>query len=277
MPLPENFQFSASSLQDYVDCPRRFELRYLLRLSWPALETEPVLEREHHQEQGRRFHQMVQQHLLGFSPDQLNNLADTPELQRWWQNYLNNTVLDELPPQRRVEYTLSISLNGFRVTAQYDLLAVQPGERAVIVDWKTSAHNTPRSTLIRRIQTRLYPLVLCLSGQDARFGVPLSPDQVEMIYWFTDYPNDPQRFPYTAAQMSADQEEIERVILDITNRRPGDFPLTANEQRCQFCRYRSLCQRGVQAGDWQNQETSEEQNSGSGFDLDFDQIAEIDF
>ncbi len=29
-----------------------------------------------------------------------------------------------------------------------------------------------------------------------------------MIYWFTDYPNDPQRFPYTTAQMSADQKEL---------------------------------------------------------------------
>jgi hypothetical protein len=77
--------------------------------------------------------------------------------------------------------------------------------------------------------------------------------------------------------MSADQQEIQRLILEINERMPGDFPLTANEQRCQFCRYRSLCQRGVQAGDWQNQEASEEQTSGGGFDLDFDQIAEIDF
>jgi hypothetical protein len=41
---------------------------------------------------------------------------------------------------------------------------VQPGQRAVIVDWKTSAHITPRSTLIRRIQTRLYPW--CCAFQD---------------------------------------------------------------------------------------------------------------
>ncbi len=277
MPLPDHFQFSASSLQDYIDCPRRFELRYLLRLSWPALETEPVLEREHHQEQGRRFHQMVQQHFIGFLPDQLASQADTPELQRWWQNYLNNTVLEELPPQRRVEYPLSLSMNGFRVTAQFDLLAVQPGKQAVIVDWKTSAHISPRSILNRRIQTRLYPLVLCLTARDASFDAPLSPDQVTMIYWFTDYPNDPQRFPYTAAQMEADQKEIERLIQEISNRQPGDFPLTTNDQRCQFCRYRSLCQRGVQAGDWQNLEASEEQAFGSDFDLEFDQIAEIDF
>jgi len=34
--LPAPFTFSQSSLQDYYDCPRRFELRYLSRLIWPA-------------------------------------------------------------------------------------------------------------------------------------------------------------------------------------------------------------------------------------------------
>ena len=30
---------SQTALQDYVECPRRFELRYLRQLNWPALET----------------------------------------------------------------------------------------------------------------------------------------------------------------------------------------------------------------------------------------------
>ena len=37
--------FSAYSLQAYVDCARRFELSYLERLKWPAVESEPPLER----------------------------------------------------------------------------------------------------------------------------------------------------------------------------------------------------------------------------------------
>lgn len=55
MPLPDSFQFSQSSLQDYVDCPRRFELRYILHQKWPALQTQPVIEFEHHMEQGSGF------------------------------------------------------------------------------------------------------------------------------------------------------------------------------------------------------------------------------
>ena len=44
--LPPGFQFSQRSLQDYVDCRRRFELRYLQNLAWPAVEAEPHLEQE---------------------------------------------------------------------------------------------------------------------------------------------------------------------------------------------------------------------------------------
>lgn len=46
MSLPEDFTFSQSMLQDFVDCPRRFELRYLLDARWPAQETAQALQYE---------------------------------------------------------------------------------------------------------------------------------------------------------------------------------------------------------------------------------------
>ncbi|MCP4541151.1 MAG: PD-(D/E)XK nuclease family protein, partial [Chloroflexi bacterium] len=65
MTLPADFQFSQASLQDYVDCPRRFQLRYVLRVAWPAPEAEPVLENERYLQQGAAFHRLVHQHALG--------------------------------------------------------------------------------------------------------------------------------------------------------------------------------------------------------------------
>ena len=46
MPLADNFIFSANNLQDYLDCPRRFELKYILKQNWPAITSQPVLEME---------------------------------------------------------------------------------------------------------------------------------------------------------------------------------------------------------------------------------------
>ncbi|MCZ7553427.1 MAG: PD-(D/E)XK nuclease family protein [Anaerolineales bacterium] len=40
--LPEGFHFSQTNLQDYRECPRRFKLRYMLGLAWPAIESEPA-------------------------------------------------------------------------------------------------------------------------------------------------------------------------------------------------------------------------------------------
>ena len=87
--LSPSFTFSQSSIQDYFDCPRRFQLRYIEHLAWPAVETEPVLENERRQQEGQLFHRMVQQHLVGLPVEKLTRLANSPDISRWWENYLN--------------------------------------------------------------------------------------------------------------------------------------------------------------------------------------------
>ena len=62
MRLPKDFDFTQSNLQDYVDCPYRFYLRYGLRLKWPALMVDEALKFEQHGQMGARFHQLVQQY-----------------------------------------------------------------------------------------------------------------------------------------------------------------------------------------------------------------------
>ena len=88
MALPIDFRFSQNNLQDFVDCPRRFELKYLLKQDWPALVSEPIQEFEHLQILGLRFHTLVQQHLAGIPVETLEPTLDDPNLIRWWKNYL---------------------------------------------------------------------------------------------------------------------------------------------------------------------------------------------
>src|SRR5215510_8218372 len=78
---------SQSSLQDYMDCAQRFKLRYLDRLSYPAIETEPTLENEKHQQEGEYFHRLIQQHLIGIPAERIAKFANTMNLQRWWENF----------------------------------------------------------------------------------------------------------------------------------------------------------------------------------------------
>jgi hypothetical protein len=286
MTLPTDFQFSQGSLQDYVDCPRRFQLRYIQRLAWPAVEVEPALENERHLQQGAAFHRLVHQHLLGLSPERLSSTISDEDLSRWWHNYLESGPAD-LPASRYPEVILSAPVSGHRLVAKYDLIAVDAGQRAVILEWKTSRKRPQRKWLAERLQTRVYPYLLVRAGSHllgiGDWGLeigdwrPFWPEQVEMVYWFANFPEDPERFPYDAARDDADGAYLASLVEEIKGLGDEDFPLTTQERRCRYCPYRSLCQRGVRAGAFDEVDDDMASEDLSQLDFDFEQIAEIEF
>lgn len=162
MLLSPNFSFSQHNLQDFVDCPRRFYLKYIQELAWPAIQSEPVLELERQIELGSRFHRIIHQLFLGIDPEVLKDQSGDPELQIWLQNFVNTPKLSDFRACFP-ETTLTTSLQGFRIVAKFDLIAVSNNEDIEILDWKTSRRKPLRSTLPNRMQTRLYPFVLCNS------------------------------------------------------------------------------------------------------------------
>jgi hypothetical protein len=284
MALPANFQFSQGSLQDYVDCPRRFELRYLERIAWPALETEPALENERYMQHGREFHRMVHQHLLGIPQEKLAQTAAEEILLLWWNNYLTNPPSD-LPASKYPETPLSAPVGDHRLMAKYDLVATEPATRAVIVDWKTSRKRTRRDWLAARLQTRVYPYLLVKAGAQLNNDQPIRPEQVEMVYWFSNFAQDPEHFEYDAEQYEADEAYLTSLITEISalaqkrssDPQSGQFPLTTDERRCQYCPYRSLCRRGIRAGAVSDIEDELVTEEDLDFQFDFDQIAEIEY
>jgi hypothetical protein len=230
--LPPFFQFTQSNLQDYLDCPRRFELRYILRQEWPALHTEPELEQEKHMRRGYLFHQLVHQRLIGLPVEQLSDQIDDEDLRRWWENFLKHSPLDGLPPDCLSEFSLSAPFAGFRLLAKYDLLAAEPGKRAVILDWKTSLRRPARLTLQERMQTRLYPYLLVEAGSRLNGGNPVAPEKVQMTYWFPEEPEKPEHFTYSTGQFLDDRAYLESLIKEIQKHAKGSFLLTPNEKLC---------------------------------------------
>ncbi|MCC6500228.1 MAG: PD-(D/E)XK nuclease family protein [Anaerolineales bacterium] len=275
---------SQSSLQDYVDCARRFQLRYVDRLAYPAIESEPTLENEQHQREGEFFHRLAQQYLIGIPSEQVGRLANTENLQRWWENFSN--AKDLLGPLREnltslyPEATLSAPLGNFRLLAKYDLIAIKEN-KAVIYDWKTYRKRPRNEWLAARMQTRVYRALLVHAGAHLNGGTPFVPEQIEMIYWFAEYPNDPARFAYTSAQYKRDWDLLLKLADEIHNalRQAQDdaslYPLTDDAARCLYCPYRSYCERGVRAGDADQAEV--EMEAEELFDVNFEQIGEIAF
>ena len=265
---------SQSSLQDYVDCAQRFKLRYLDRLSYPAAETEPTLENEKHQQEGEYFHRLVQQHLIGIPAEQIGRFANTPNLQRWWEHFQNDKDLSGLRGKSTLytEATLSAPLGKYRLLAKYDLIAVQDG-KAVIYDWKTYRRRPRNEWLVTRMQTRVYRALLVQAGAHLNNGKAFDPEQIEMIYWFADFPEEPARLPYNSAQFQRDWDALLNLAEEVAS--ASSYPLTEDRQKCLFCTYRSYCERGIRAGDVEQAEA--EREAEELFDVNFEQIGEIAF
>jgi CRISPR/Cas system-associated exonuclease Cas4 (RecB family) len=280
MALPRDFQFSQNSLQDYVDCPRRFQLRYLLRQPWPAVPSEPVAEYERILELAQRFHKLAQRHNsgAGLSEAQLSQSVDDDDLRRWWRNYLSSPPPRLPTGARHPEIVLTAPVGGYRMVARYDLLALDPGRRAVIVDWKTNRRRPSSAALTARMQTRVYRSVLVEAGTALNGGAELAPEQVTMIYWFAEHPADPEILPYDSAQYEADAAYLADLVSRIAARAAAEeeeWPLTPDESQCRFCTYRSLCDRGVLPGPLAELDT--DQALELSLEFEFEELDEIEY
>ena len=266
--LPSTFAFSQSSLQSYVNCPRRFWLAYVEQLSWPALEAQPYDELEQQLKLGGQFHQLVERAEAELPVDLLTDGLDYP-LDEWFESYLRHRPADLPTEVVEIERVLSapLAVEGdlYRLAARYDLIAVG-GEgadrRAVILDWKTNRRVTRRSTLQQRMQTLVYPFVLVEASAGLPWG-PLLPEQVEMRYWFTAAPADAVVFGYSSDLHADNRDRFVQILNDILGgEREADFPKVPdtdeNRKRfCSYCIYRSRCDRGVAAGDLEEYDEEE--------------------
>ena len=282
MGLPVGFSFNQGSLQDFVDCRRRFQLRYILRQSWPAVESEPYIENERLVRQGQLFHHLAHQYLIGVPSTELAKLIHDPDLSRWWANFLefaaHTLPFEETTGMKQYpEVLITIPVSKFRLLAKFDLLLILQNGRIKIYDWKTSRHRPKREWIIERLQTRIYPYILMKSGMLAE---SLDVEKVEMIYWFADFPNNPIVLNYNKARFLVDDEYVSGLIDLIDRLGEEDFFLTNDERVCRFCVYRSLCDRGAMAGNiteidgmFDTAQLDEFLDVG----LDFDQLSEIEY
>ncbi len=275
MPAMPDFRFSAQSLQDYEDCQRRFMLRYIQKLDWPAEESSPYLEYELFRQKGNLFHQCVNQYFHHLDPRLIEKQIDYADVLSWWKNFLS-FIKTQSFTFSVAETLFQTHLAGYPVVAKYDLLVSQQDGTYIIYDWKTTAseRKPKREIYTKKLQTILYPYILSQCSFGLAKQENIDPASITLTYWFPQFPEQPESFPYSSVQLAQDRSTLEHLIREIVSQPIDDFPLTDDEKRCRFCIYRSYCGRGEKAGSMYNEDSDLEYSSDN-LDLDIENVEEI--
>ena len=118
----------------------------------------------------------------------------------------------------------------------------------MIVGWKTERKRPTRAQLAARMQTRVYRYVLVEAGAALNGGRPIELEQVTLVYWFAEFPAEPEVLLYDSTQHAEDAAFLTRLVDEIAARTEAEWPKTSEATRCKYCTYRSLCDRGTAAG-----------------------------
>ena len=206
------------------------------------------------------------------------------QLMTWWQRFVEFTTHDDdqddiqiQDAQRFPEITLVAPLFEYQLQAKYDLILKTEQDTIIILDWKTNRVHPKRTQLAKRMQTRVYPFLLVKAGEHFNQGKEIAPEAVTMVYWFTEYPDRPTVFTYNQSTFDDDQRFIQSTIAAIQELSADAFTKTGEERHCRFCNYRSLCDRGSEAGDFYEQDMELSTAAEQDLVIDFEQVAEIEF
>ena len=247
MLLTDNFIFSQNSLQNYIDCKRRFYLKEIQQLQWPALESEPTRMQEDRTAFGAEFHLLCTQYFSGVPETAIRESIESPEILQWWNAFVSLGL--KPAPHLQPEKAITVPFLDYRLTVHFDLLISNQDDHYLIYDWKTNLKQPQRTTLGKRMQTIIYPLVLQMFCETNNPGNS-RPENIEMIYWYPSFPEHPIKFGYDQITYVRQKSELESLISEIMQNEEEEFSLTENISYCKFCQYRSFCNRGEKAGEF---------------------------
>ncbi len=239
-------------------CPRKFQHVFLEQLSSPN----PV-EQQEKQNQGARFHLLLQQWQLGLPVAAM--VQEDNQLRQWFDAFVQASPkileMDQPNQLRLCEHQRTLELNGYLLTVVYDLVIL--GDRhARILDWKTYPRPQTSRWLAQNWQTRLYPFVLAETSHYA-------PDQIAMLYWFfqsqtfpSEGTNEPQSLTFAGdrAQHEKTRQNLTQLLHQLTQwlkqYQTGEpFPQVPPESaHCATCSFAVRCDR--EPSPFENRETA---------------------
>jgi len=236
--VDSRFLLSQHAVADYLDCQRRFQLRYRDGVVWPASTSSDPGKQEALALKGTRFHQIAQQYVLGMPVAKLRTMSPGSDLTLWFDNLIAYGGVD-FSLANHPEIAFFHPFEGFEMFAKFDMLTIG-SDFIDIVDWKTAKLRPSREYLLACPQTRIYLLMAAKIA--ARQPNPLSCNQVSLKYWFTQHPQLPVVIKYDNSELQASERWLSGICDEIRALpETGPLPKTDDGKSCKYCSYRSLC------------------------------------
>lgn len=242
-------RLSATAIQDFEVCQRRFQLRHLLNQPWPAVQAEPLHDHELHTRRGTQFHLILQRYFSGIHPDILSDMVDDVVVKQWWDAF---QVAQPVPLKATCrimpECSVVCEVQNYRLRAIIDLLVLDFDDNSVtIFDWKTTRRIPDAANYRSAIQTRVYQYIMAVLAPTILPAFDAL-DRVKMVYWFPNYPDNTISLPYSEAAHQRNMiwlsDQIAAIDLQIKTDTAKEWAKTSDSTHCRYCDYRSLCERG---------------------------------
>ncbi len=251
-----DWTLSQSAIDTYQRCARRYYLRYVRGLDWPAPLTSSELDFEQAMRRGEQFHLLIQQHALGMDVTPMVEAGDDDILRTWWQSYLTQ-ARSFVPGSMKAQFTeieLAASIEDVTVMAKFDHVVFEQDGGMLIFDWKTGV---PRSQdhLARGWQSVVSQFIAAERGGQLRpsaSDLQIAPGLIRLVYWHARDAGQPVRLRYDDQLHEAGRARLVSVIVEIKDLfaqgEESAFARTPDESQCRHCPYRSYCERGKEAG-----------------------------
>lgn len=225
-----------TQISAYERCKRQYYLKYIRRLVWPVETADRRKVRE-----GDDFHLLMRQLIMGLPRESLIIPDDDKNIAHWLDVFQREQPLGK-PYRVFAEKEVSLLFADLLWLGKFDALALD-ADRLTIFDWKTGTIPPDRMHYARLPQTRLYRFLAlsCASRLTGSGRHRLPAENVEMVYWFPQYPDQTVRLPYSDREYQEDMTWLKMLAREMTSDDEKDYPQTEKQRLCSFCEYRTHC------------------------------------
>lgn len=231
--------YSQNSLKAYRECPLRFKYKYVDSIFHRRYSPE-MEEYNERMKRGVLFHLNIKRMIGSIKPDNESMRPGDSEAYGNVASLLR--VLKDKDYTLIPEFRVFGELEGESLIADIDLIAYNKDRNTLeIFDWKTGTHVPQHLSLERRMQTKVYLVLVYKFLRDA-YGIEISEENISMTYFYPYV--DTKRYTVKFSREKYDKylNEIEEIIRNIKHDISEDsFPETDNPKHCEHCELVRLC------------------------------------